>query len=126
MKLRTRLRHHFPREVHERERESWRESRELRGWRAVGLGYFWLPCPVCREPFSGEEAGQRVTMAEELSVSHAVCRLCESELIDAARSIGLMCWGLSTARTLSLAGFNVSLDEVDAELAEWLGYRSSW
>ncbi len=24
-------------------------------WYATALGYFWLPCPLCRRPFGGHE-----------------------------------------------------------------------
>ncbi len=29
--------------------------RWLNRWYAKALGYFWLPCPICVEPFGGHE-----------------------------------------------------------------------
>lgn len=39
---------------------------------AHAFGYFWLPCPVCGEPFGGHEA-HRHTEAVLCEDGHAYC-----------------------------------------------------
>lgn len=35
-------------------------------------GYFWLPCPICHEPFAGFEWG-RESLMRDLSSGEGVC-----------------------------------------------------
>ena len=47
--------------------------RWLNRWYALLLGYFWLPCPICDEPFGGHECIQgHVVWIDEIQ-GRAVC-----------------------------------------------------
>lgn len=47
--------------------------RWLNRWYAKALGYFWLPCPICWEPFGGQEALSKHTLWHSSSEGTCVC-----------------------------------------------------
>ena len=36
-------------------------------------GYFWLPCPICAEPFAGFEWGENQSLMKSLTTGVGVC-----------------------------------------------------
>jgi hypothetical protein len=55
-------------------------ARLLAKARALVTGYFWLPCPICGEPFAGFEAGD-VCLWDGTGRGIMVCRACDSEAL---------------------------------------------
>lgn len=55
----------------------------LRAWRAGVTGYFWLPCPMCGEPFGGFETAPMLSVPTGPASAAVVCRVCEDEWIAA-------------------------------------------
>jgi hypothetical protein len=56
-------------------------------WAAIA-GYFWLPCPICHEPFAGFECGDE-PLWDTITRGRCVCskRECQNEtrLLNAQR-----------------------------------------
>lgn len=46
-------------------------------------GYFWLPCPMCGEPFAGFETAPMLAVPVTDHTDACVCRTCEDEYITA-------------------------------------------
>jgi len=62
-----------------------RLPRWLHRWYANHYGYFWLPCPLCGEPFGGHEWGVWADLYCGDGSCQGVCRHCTqySEEINA-------------------------------------------
>ena len=61
--------------------------RFLHRWYACLMGYFWLPCPLCREYFGGHEwtnwqQGHGVPDPHTPGVKHGICNACATKAID--------------------------------------------
>lgn len=55
-------------------------ARPVARLRALIGGYFWKPCPVCREMFGGHEIGGLLSRTD--GTSHVTCRNCPGQLLD--------------------------------------------
>ena len=57
--------------------------RYLHEWYAKANGYFWLPCPLCGEPFGGHEWGHEaaasIPVPGKPHMFRGVCKACAAE-----------------------------------------------
>ncbi len=63
-------------------------NRRWHQFRAFIGGYFWLPCPICREPFGGHEVQPNHTLMNTTCSGTSVCPNCG----DAARLLNQLMW----------------------------------
>ena len=63
-------------------------ARRWHQFRAFMGGYFWLPCPICREPFGGHEVRPNDTLMDTTYSGSGVCPKCG----DVARKRNELMW----------------------------------
>ena len=63
-------------------------------------GYFWLPCPICHEPFAGFEWGPESVM-ETISTGNGVCS--KPECVAEARRRNAEFWSKQSSRIIPVA-----------------------
>lgn len=51
-----------------------RRLEQVRAW--IG-GYFWLPCPLCKETMGGHEWKGRVCLPSDSGAQQGICSTCE-------------------------------------------------
>mgnify|MGYP001609229028 CR=1 FL=1 len=68
-----------------------RFPRWLHRWYANAFGYFWLPCPICREPFGGHEMTD-ATLMDTPNTGRGVCPGCWEEARRLNTERGFPAW----------------------------------
>ena len=71
----------------------WRRPRWAHRRYAYALGYFWLPCPVCGEPFGGHEHTTEALFGTTLAMGgYMVCQkpACQAAAAASRRAAGLL------------------------------------
>lgn len=74
--------------IHDRRRFERRRPhlpRFLHRWYARALGYFWLPCPLCREPFGGHQVIDYEQSEIDVRIGRSKRVLCPRCVKDGAR-----------------------------------------
>jgi len=71
--------------------------RWLNRWYALLLGYFWLPCPICDEPFGGQEWVDGHTLQTSEGGGECVCYK-EGCFLEAKRQSKVAGWFGRTER----------------------------